>query len=143
MVKYIEWAKMGIVIGLFWGIIITLLGTAIGGILGGLSGGLLGGAIGGIFGFGILIGVTIAGAIKYPLGRFITEHIKWFSNKPYWRIFQVSIIGGVIWEIISSLLGSTGLTWGIIDIVIIIIGSLINSWVILFMYKQLKWKLPN
>jgi len=144
------WAKIGLVTGLFWGLIILLLGTAIGGLFGSFGGlsGLVGGSIigatiGGAVGIFLTIFVAIFAAIKFVVGRFITQYTGWFVTSPYWRIFQVAIIGRITLNIISSLLSGSAIALFGLTMVGDVIFALIDAWIVIFMYKKLGWKIPN
>jgi hypothetical protein len=137
-----EWAKLGLLIGIFWGIIFLLFGAAIGGLVGGLSGLIVGGTIGGAIGLVALIYIAIISGIKFALGRFIVEMFGWFSTSPYWRIFQVALIGGITWSILSAAFAGESISLAV-NLIAAVIGSLINAWIVMFMYKKLKWRLPQ
>lgn len=148
-VKWGEWAKLGFVLGLFWGVIFFLGGMLIGTALGGVQGLFTGALIGGLVGIAVVIGLTISGAIQSVLGRAVTEVIGWQSKKEYWKLVQVWFSGSLVLTLISVLYSHFVLGEAIvllslgISVVIGFVGSLISGKVLEWMYKQLHWKIPQ
>ena len=143
-VNWKSWAKMGFAAGLFWGIIITGISMLLGVALSGTTGLLIGLGIGGLVGIGFLIVSTIFGGIQAIAGRAITNIFKFQSKKDYWRVFQVLFTGSIAFAVLAYLLAGTVTPVGVVvDVVMAVISSLVSSWIVIYMFKRLKWRLPD
>jgi len=144
MVKYCEWAKIGVFVGLFWGMILVTLAATLGLILAGFFGAAIAGAIVGAISFIIFFISAICFAMAYPLGRFLYEKIGIKTKGNFKKIFFVHVLGFGVFVVLSMLAaGGSGGIASVETAIGLAVAGAINGLVIPFVYNIFNKRLPN
>jgi hypothetical protein len=145
-IDWITWAKMGLAVGLLLGLIVFVITTLLGLTITGIEGILPATLIGGLAGLAVLIGTSISGAISFVVGRIgllLLEKVGLKIKGIFWKIFGVAFLGSLILAIIVPYLSGLEIILGMGDILFKLISALISAWIVIFVFKKLKWKLPR
>jgi len=117
-----EFAKVGVGVGLVWGIVVwffSILGFSITGSNPVIS--LLGS---GALGLVVLSAVAFVTMVYLVVGAWISSYLGWWKHTAFWRIFQAYIIPSLAWGLFAGILAGTLALW---SFVVLLIGALIAS----------------
>jgi hypothetical protein len=142
-INYIEWGRLGVVMGVVWGAVITALNFAfpLTGYLDAPSRVMAGSTLSLTF----MVWMALAGLAQYSLGRSVFGVISWQNKKPYWKLVQVGLVGVVLLDVLALFVLNAFSNMGFVAMTLGagFLNAVVSPRIAAVIYKKLGWQLPD